>query len=204
MQKCRKIEYIWRAMCERCCNPENKDYEYYGGRGIKICNRWLNSRIDFENDMGPRPVVNGVRYSIERIDVNGDYCPENCKWGTDLEQANNKRHNVFIEYNGEKHTISEWSRITDIKPATLLYRLRRGWTPEQILNKEPFYGQKIVKTVDVFLYLEYNGENLRLQEWSDKTGISVSVILRRRRLGWTLEEIFTTPVRQVKKKTKKD
>jgi hypothetical protein len=82
------IYKTWRSMKHRCFNSNNKYYKHYGGRGITVCERWLESFINFYNDMGPKPTP---LHSIDRIDVNGNYDPSNCKWSTSSEQQKNKR-----------------------------------------------------------------------------------------------------------------
>lgn len=95
----------WIELKLRCGSPNNHAYKDYGGRGIKVCDRWLNSFESFLTDMGERP---GKEYSIDRIDVNGDYCPENCRWATRKEQCNNRRTNINITYNGKTQTLMQW------------------------------------------------------------------------------------------------
>lgn len=120
-------------MKQRCYNRAYTQYKDYGMRGIKVCDRWLGPEgfTNFLKDMGARP--DGC--SLDRIDNNGGYSPENCKWSTRTEQANNTRSNHLLEYNGEKHTISEWSRIKSFPPFLLYNRIMiNAWTPEKALN----------------------------------------------------------------------
>jgi len=123
--------YILAAMMDRCYNQNNKKYSDYGGRGIKVCDRWLKDKRNFLLDMGPKP---GPKYSIDRINNDGDYSPENCKWATRIEQMNNTRKNVFLEYNGKRMTVSQWGRELNINTQTLWGRINAGWSNEKILT----------------------------------------------------------------------
>lgn|SRR5574344_1125675 len=128
---------IWSAMIKRCYNKNDISYERYGARNIKVCDRWLdkeNGFMNFYKDMGNRP---NALYSIDRIDNNGNYESDNCKWSTNIEQQNNKRNNHLLTYNNETHTIAEWSRICGIKPQTIWSRLNRGWTVFETLTNIP-------------------------------------------------------------------
>lgn len=97
---------IYSAIKARCNNPNTKSYAGYGARGIKICKEWSESFETFLKDMGKRPNKN---YSIERIDVNGDYEPSNCRWATLKEQANNKRNNIKLVYNNKNYTLKQFA-----------------------------------------------------------------------------------------------
>jgi len=114
-------------MLERCINKKATGYEKYGGRGIEVCNRWQLDFSYFYEDMGDRPEDT----SIDRIDNNGNYEPDNCKWSTQKEQCNNTRHNNKIEWSGVNNTLTEWAEYLNIKPNTILTRLRRGWSVEE-------------------------------------------------------------------------
>lgn len=111
----------WTNMKVRCLNPNYKHYKHYGGRGISVCDRWLNSFKNFLQDMGERP--SGL--TLERINNNGNYEPGNCKWATIDEQNNNSRNNHKVEFYGAWRTIAQLSRLTGIKYETLQSRLRR-------------------------------------------------------------------------------
>jgi hypothetical protein len=121
----------WASMRRRCRHPYRK---YYHGRGIKVCARWER----FENflaDMGPKP---SPKHQIDRIDNDGDYTPENCRWVTAIEQQNNKRSSRFLTVDGETMTIAEWARTVNIHPHVIHDRLKRGWSLDWVLM--PFPG----------------------------------------------------------------
>ncbi len=120
-------------MRARCNNPNNDDYKGYGGRGIQVCERW-DSFADFFADMGERPVGT----SLDRIDVNGDYEPDNCRWADASTQANNKRSNRIIEFNGETKTLQQWCREFDIDRKKVSYRIAQGYTLEQAFSSGDF------------------------------------------------------------------
>lgn len=124
------IYEVWCGMKGRCLNVKKDCYKDYGGRGIKVCDRWLK----FENflaDMGERP--EGM--SIERIDNDGNYEPGNCKWATSKEQSNNKRSCVIISYGGKKMSLKEWAKHLNINYGTLWDRInRRGWSIEKAFS----------------------------------------------------------------------
>lgn len=119
----------WEGMHRRCSNPKDKDFALYGGRGIRVCEAWHDPTV-FANDMGEKP--NGC--SLDRIDPNGDYCPENCRWATPAEQGANKRTNRMIEHDGQVLHMSEWCRRLSVKPSTVLNRLNSGMDPSLALT----------------------------------------------------------------------
>ena len=117
-----KTYYAWRSMRQRCLNKKCRQYNNYGGRGIQVCDKWRNSYDAFVDDMRECP---GLGYSIDRIDNEKGYFPENCRWATLVEQHNNERRNIRITYNGITKTCTEWARTFSILPDTLLHRIRR-------------------------------------------------------------------------------
>ena len=123
----------WRSMKFRCENSGSKDYSNYGGRGIKVCEKWSSSFEAFLLDMGERP----DETSLDRIDVNGDYEPSNTRWATQERQSNNKRQNMYVEFNGEVKTATEWARQYGIGNKTLIYRLKNGWPIDRALTEKP-------------------------------------------------------------------
>lgn len=131
--KSETAEYrIWSHIIGRCENKNDQSYPGYGGRGIKICERWRTSFENFLADMKCRP---SDKHSIERKDNDGNYCPENCKWGTASEQARNKRGFRKLTHNGETMTLLAWSERTGIPLATIKWRFCRNFSVERILHK---------------------------------------------------------------------
>jgi hypothetical protein len=117
---------------QRCYNESCADYKYYGGRGIKVCSRWLESFDAFVSDMGIRP--KGM--TLERIDNDKDYSPENCIWASRSIQSQNTRQSKIISYNGESHTMSEWERLLGFKEGTLKARLGPlGYSVDEAMTK---------------------------------------------------------------------
>ena len=112
----------WNNMKHRCENPRSKEWKNYGGRGIKVCEKWQDFE-SFAADMGERPSPD---HSLERKDNNADYCPENCKWGTREEQNNNKRTNHLLTHKGKTQSIMRWARETGVNHEKIRGRVRHG------------------------------------------------------------------------------
>lgn len=121
--------YAWISARSRCQNPNNPRYSSYGGRGIEMDSSWKEFR-NFFNDMGPRP--EGM--SLDRINNDGPYSPENCRWTTRSQQQRNRRVNVFIEYQGQEKTIAEWAEITGLTHREIRYKHEKGWSAEKIFG----------------------------------------------------------------------
>jgi len=115
----------WSGIKERCFNPNHKGYSYYGARGITVCDRWKNSFENFFADMGLKPTP---KHSIDRIDNNGNYCPDNCRWATKAEQANNKSTNRLITIGCVTLTIAQWTKEMGFGEMVIWDRLEAGWS----------------------------------------------------------------------------
>lgn len=123
------LYHAWVAMRARCNNPNDAAFANYGGRGIKVCERW-NEFSNFLADMGARP----KGYQIDRIDNEGDYEPGNCRWVSPKANLNNKRSSHFLTWKGETLTITQWAERLGIHQRTLFNRIGRGWSMDRAMT----------------------------------------------------------------------
>lgn len=123
---------VWASIVDRCENPNSPDYHHYGGRGIKICERWRNSVEDFIQDMGEQP---SPKHSVDRINTNGDYEPSNCRWATQKEQTRNMRRNHMLTWEGKTQCISAWAEELNVPRSRFHDRLKLGWSVEKIFQR---------------------------------------------------------------------
>lgn len=129
-----RLYSIWADMKHRCYNRKDHYFSDYGGRGIKVCKEWENDYSCFCKWAKENGYNNSL--TIDRIDVNGNYEPDNCKWSNSIEQANNKRNNIFITYKEETKTIAEWARFLNMPYITLYSRLKYyKWTVDKAFTK---------------------------------------------------------------------
>lgn len=131
-----RLYRIWVGMKRRCYNECCDHYDNYGGRGITVCEDWRDNYQQFKT----WALANGYsdELTLDRIDSNKDYSPDNCRWATRKTQANNTRSNVRVEYHGENRTITEWSQITGIPDSTIQSRLSKGYPLEDVFSKSRF------------------------------------------------------------------
>lgn len=127
--KCIPEYKTWMKLRSRCYSEKDPKYKDYGARGIKVCDRWLNSYENFLEDMGRRP---DDKKSIDRINNNGDYEPDNCRWADDYQQQRNTRRNHILEYRGESKPLMEWVNELNLNYYAVLKRiLYRGWSVDE-------------------------------------------------------------------------
>lgn len=141
----KRIMYIWQSMKQRCYNQKSISYKNYGAKGIKICDEWKNNPKLFYNwaiENGYNEKAKYGECTIDRIDVNGNYEPSNCRWIPMNKQVLNTSKNHYLELNEEKYTVYEWSIITGIKSSTILQRINKyHWSVKRALTEKPFKGK---------------------------------------------------------------
>lgn len=133
-----RLYRIWQGMKRRCYCDYSEDWGLYGGRGIKMCDEWKDDFSSFQKwaiENGYDEMAQKMQCTIDRIDVNGNYCPENCRWATMKEQCNNYRRNINITYCGETHTLMQWSEIIGFPYKKVHQRMKRGWSFEKAVEE---------------------------------------------------------------------
>lgn len=171
-------------MRRRCYSSNQSHYKYYGGRGIKVCDEWLG-KDGFQNFWN-WSYSNGYdenalfgECTLDRIDVNGDYCPDNCRWvGLDA-QANNKQNTHWVNFDGEVLSLTEFCNKHGISEHLARERFNRGWTPAEVV----FFRPKNVNGA-----IEYNGEVKTARAWAKQYGIPKSTFQHRITHGWSFEQ----------------
>lgn len=141
-----RLFHVWQSMKQRCENPHAHAYADYGGRGIKVCDKWSNDFVTFEEWALAHGYDENALHgecTLDRIDVNGNYEPSNCRWVDMAQQQNNKRSAVLITYNGRTMSVADWSRETGLSHSAILGRIRRGWNVEKALTTPPLRHKKI-------------------------------------------------------------
>ena len=165
----------WYAMKERCLNPDKDNYMSYGGRSIKVCDRWIESFDNFMDDMGRRP--HGT--TLDRIDSNGNYEPSNCKWSTYSEQTLNTDHTLWIDDDGERICLTHFAKKYGIPPTTIKYRINRGYLVEQL---------KIKPDANLVYNVEYKGVIYGLRSICREFGLPKTTLARKRSQGMTIKQ----------------
>lgn len=224
--KC-KLYRIWKSIKYRCNNPKCKSYKNYGGRGIKVCEEWKNDFIPFynwsmENGYREETLPNGLnKWTIDRIDNNGDYEPSNCRWVTNKEQSLNKRTSIPLENKNKICPICKKQFFTNnINKKTcsvecsrkLLSISQKNREDREVIFKECPICHKMFRVQkrkydkrvhcsqechnrSMSIILEYNGEKKTIKEWSKSTGLGERCIKGRVDRGWSVERILTTSKR---------
>lgn len=171
-------------MRQRCTNPRSTRFDRYGGRGISVCTRWSTFEQFFE-DMGECP----PGMTLERIDFDSDYSPENCVWADYKAQANNKSSNHWLTLGDKRMTLAQWSEQLGVPYSCVRARRQRGWGAQESLSRP-------VRAVPLGLrgeLLLFRGERRTLSEWSRECGIPISTLTCRLQRGWDLERALTQP-----------
>lgn len=170
----------WQGMRQRCANPKSEKFQLYGARGIVVCARWRASFEEFLKDMGKKPTPG---HSLDRIDVNGGYGPENCRWATPKVQANNLRATRYVTVNKETKPLSYWIEDSGIASQTVHNRIARGTPQSEWFNKP--HHQHVI-----------NGESKSISEWANISGVKPDTVFMRIRRGWAEDRWFIPLVRQ--------
>lgn len=181
-----RIHRVWRSIIDRCYNENNADYKHYGARGIIVCVEWKNDFMEFYR----WSLANGYqeKLTIDRIDTNSGYFPENCRWVSMDVQANNRRNNKLFTLNGKTQTLAQWSKETGVKYGDIQNRLNYGYSFEEAINPN---FKRIYKCKNEF--------NTKIRNLCAERGVSYSLVIQRVKAGWEIERALSTPSRALKK-----
>lgn len=204
MDKHTRLNYIFSAMKKRCYDPNCKSYKNYGGRGITICEEWLNPERTVIIGTHTHRVTKGFvafkewainngyadNLTIDRIDVNGNYSPENCRWATPKEQQNNTRKNLLVTYKDETKTLPQWCEELGINYFRTRNRIFiQHWSVEKAFEMKEDASSKNIT---------YKGKTQSIADWCRELNLSPYAVRNRLRRGWTVEEAFGTKERRYK------
>lgn len=172
----------WKAMKSRCYSPSTKNHRTYQRKGIIVCSEWLHDFDKFLEDMGNCP----DKFSLDRIDNDGIYSKENCRWTTNSEQTKNRGNfNKVFTYNEKSQVLKDWARELGFKYTTLWLRIyRTGLSFEDAIKEDPFDS-----------FIEYNGEKKRIIDWHKSTGIPYQILVDRKRRNWSVDRMFTQKIK---------
>ena len=178
-----RLYNIWSHMKTRCLDPQYKAYSYYGGRGISVCDAWKNSFSEFSKWAKSNGYSSEL--TLERIDVNGNYEPSNCRWATRKEQNRNMRSTRMLTFGGETLCLEDMATKYGVNKATLARRLQRGWSLEDAIVIKP--GEKRGNIT----FITFRGLTLPLTKMAKHYGIKAATLCVRLKRGWSLEDALT-------------
>lgn len=179
-QRHTKIYNVWRNMRDRCFNPKRVGYKNYGGRGITVCEEWRNDFQPFYDYVSKLEHFGEGGYTLDRINVNGNYEPGNVRWATDAQQRRNRTDNHYIKINGEQMILSDVAKLAGVTASTIYKRISLGADSEQMLSKQKVTAKRY----------EINGRQMTMKEITELVGTYESTILSRIKHGATGEEIL--------------
>ena len=191
-----RIFRIWANMLTRCHNSNSPSYANYGARGITVCEEWMDKENGFINFYN-WTISHGYseKLTLDRINVNGNYEPSNCRWATPKEQMNNMRRNRIIEYNGEKLTLKQTAEKYNMQEATIRHRLNKGWSVKDAIEKPLERKPNLNFRHMIF----YKGKTQSLADWCRELDIPYGRTGQRiNKLGWSIEKAFETKGKQRK------
>ena len=171
---------IWLQMKGRCLNRNNKRYNYYGGRGITVCQEWAESFLKFMEDMGRRPYP---KATLDRIDVNKGYYKENCRWTDWITQSQNRRTAHYLTYKGRTMSMRQWSEETGLPLKRIKSRiLQYHWSVEKTLETPD--GIKANSKI-----ITYHGRKMKMADWARELNLNYSTLKSMLGRGWTMDRV---------------